>query len=373
MSARGDRTDDLVGLLADLVAIDSVNPTLVEGGEGEASVAQYVETWFQRVGLEVILEEVTPGRPNVIATVRGTGRGRTLALIAHTDTVTTAGVDRPLSPRIEGDRMYGRGTCDMKAGLAAAMSAAAMLSGQLGGDVVVAAVCDEEAGSTGTKKLLDSGPNFDAAIVTEPTDLQVGIAHKGFAGFEIETIGRAAHGSRPDKGVDAIAAMGPVLVELGELARRLDATPGDPILGPGSMHASLIEGGQEESSYPSSCLLTGEWRVVPGDDVEEELRAAIARSGVDARLRIKYTGPPFLTDEDNEIGALIRQHAGTANAALPYWTDAALLNAAGIPTVVFGPVGDGMHAASEWVDLSSVSRVRDVLVEVATRFCGSVE
>jgi len=181
----------------------------------------------------------------------------------------------------------------MKAGLAAAMSAAAMLSGQLGGDVVVAAVCDEEAGSTGTKKLLDSGPNFDAAIVTEPTDLQVGIAHKGFAGFEIETIGRAAHGSRPDKGVDAIAAMGPVLVELGELARRLDATPGDPILGPGSMHASLIEGGQEESSYPSSCLLTGEWRVVPGDDVEEELRAAIARSGVDARLRIKYTGPHF--------------------------------------------------------------------------------
>lgn len=259
----------------------------------------------------------------------------------------------------------------MKAGLAAAMLAAASARG-LGGDVIVAAVVDEEAAAAGTKTLLATGLRSDAAIVPEPTELNVAIAHKGFVGFEIETAGRAAHGSRPERGVDAIARMGPVLVQLSALAERLQREQPHRLLGPASVHASLIEGGQEYSSYPERCLLTGEWRTLPGQSpsvVEGELRALLARSGADAELRILFTGSPLETAEDAEIVRLVHGHAGTEIVGVPYWADSALLADAGIPTVLIGPRGGGEHEPVEWVELASVERLRDVLLSTASDFC----
>jgi acetylornithine deacetylase len=361
---------DLTDLLQELVAIESINPDVAPDGSGEEAVARFVAGWLERAGLTVEIEEVTPGRPNVIGTARGRGGGRTLLLNAHTDTVGVAAMHEPHVPRIAGGRLHGRGAYDMKSGLAAAMVAAASVRG-LDGDVVVAAVCDEEAGGAGTKALVQSRRHFDGAIVTEPTELGVAIAHKGFVGFEITTAGRAAHGSMPELGVDAILHMGPILVELDALDGRLRAEPGHPLLGTASLHASLIEGGQEFSSYPEHCALTGEWRTLPGSDaVDEQLRQAIARSGVDARLRLLFRGEPFEIAADAELVQLVCRHAQSDPVGMPYWADSAQLAAAGVPTVLFGPSGTGAHAAEEWVDLASAQRVCDVLIAVASEFCG---
>lgn len=357
---------ELEHLLADLVAIDSVNPTLVPGGAGEANIAAFVARWLEERGLTVALEEVDRGRPNVVARA-GTGGDRTLLLLAHTDTVGVGDMASPFMSRIDGTDLHGRGAYDMKAGLAAAMVAAVALK-DAPGTVVVAAVCDEELGGLGTRALLASGERFDAAIVTEPTDLEIAVAHKGFLGFEIETSGRAAHGSRPDLGRDAILAIGPVLTELSDLDRRMQSGRRHPLLGAASLHASLIEGGQEASTYPERCLLTGECRTLPGDDAAAELQKAIARSGADAELRTPFKGPAFEIDPSSEIVQVLKRHARAPLVGAKYWADSALLAQAGIPTVLFGPRGGGAHATEEWVELPSVARVRDVLVSTAREF-----
>jgi acetylornithine deacetylase len=356
-TAKQAASSELADLVKQLVAVDSVNPDLVPGGAGEEAIGHVVAGWLEHAGLEVVVEEAARGRPNVTAIARGRGGGRTLLLNAHMDTV-------------ENGRLYGRGAYDMKAGLAAAMSAAAAVTG-LAGDVVIAAVCDEEAGALGTRALLTRGPRVDAAIVTEPTDLKVAVAHKGFAGFEIETAGRAAHGSQPELGIDAIVAMGPILVELRTLDEQLRSSRKHPLLGTESLHASLIEGGQEFSTYPQRCVVTGEWRTLPGvTDVEKELRDAITRSGVAAQMRLLFSGEPFQAPTDHEIVRLLRHHAEAALVGVPYWADSALLAAAGIPAVLFGPRGAGAHADVEWVELTSVERTRDVLISVARDYCG---
>lgn len=361
---------DLVSLLRGLVAIDSVNPTLVPGGAGETEIARFVGRRLEEAGLDVALEEVSPGRPNVTAVARGKGRGKTLLLNAHLDTVGAGGMERPHEPRIRDGRLYARGAYDMKSGLAAAMSAVMSVS-DLSGDVVLTAVADEEGAGTGTKAFVESGVQVDAAIVTEPTDLGVAIAHKGFVGFEVEVHGRAAHGSRPEEGVDAILGMGPVLTALRALDSDLQMGRRHPLLGTESLHASLIEGGQEFSTYPERCLVKGEWRTLPGGaDVEARLRDAVAKSDVDASLRVLFRGDAFEVEPDHEIVRLLTKHAGTDLIGLPYWADSATLAGAGIPTVLFGPRGGGAHASDEWVDLPSVATTRDVLVAVATEFCG---
>src|SRR5580765_3011197 len=147
-------------LLAQLVAIDSVNPSLDAGGAGEAAIARFVADWLERAGLEVSVDDALPGRPNVVGVARGNGGGRTLLLNAHTDTVGITGMERPHEPRIENGCLFGRGAYDMKAGLAASMLAVASARG-LAGDVVLAAVADEEAAGSGTKALLASGLQVD--------------------------------------------------------------------------------------------------------------------------------------------------------------------------------------------------------------------
>jgi len=360
---------EVAELAAALVRIDSVNPTLIAGGAGETAVARFVAAWLEQAGLAVEVLEPVAGRPSVIGVARGTGGGPSLLLNAHLDTVGTEAMTEPFAARLEGGRLYGRGSYDMKGALAAALLAVADASRlSLAGDVILTAVADEEVASLGTEAVLGR-VRADAAIVCEPTELQVAIAHRGFAGFEIETRGVAAHGSRPDLGVDAIAKMGHVLVALEELDRRLQAGRRHPLVGAGSLHASLIEGGQEFSSYPERCLLTGERRTLPGEmlaEIETDLRAAAG----DAEVRLLVSREPFEVDERHELVAAVRKAAGTSSVVgVPFWTDAALVAAAGIPTVLFGPAGEGAHAAVEWVDVSSLERCREVYAAVAQAFC----
>ena len=367
---------DVLPLLQRLVSIDSVNPGL--GGGGEGAIAAFVADWARSAGLEVELDEAGPERPNVIATARGTGGGRTLLLNAHMDTVGYGGMTDPLVPVVREGRLYGRGAYDMKGGLAAALVAGAEAGRRgLGGDVVVTAVVDEELSSIGTQSVLDR-VRADAAIVAEPTQMRVCVAHKGFVAFEIETQGFAAHGSRPDLGVDAIAKMGHVLVGLDALDRSLRERPAHPLLGGGSLHAGVIAGGNEFSTYPERCLLEAERRTIPGeslDQVEAELQGLLDRLGRDdpdfnGTWRVVGARHPFEVTEREEIVRLVRAHSGADGVVgESYWADSALIAEARIPTVVFGPGGEGAHANVEWVSVADVERCAAVFLSVAAEFC----
>jgi len=378
---------EVIRVLSDLVRIESVNPELVPGGSGEAAIAHYVAGFLKAAGLEVRLQEVGKNRFNILGTLRGHGGGKTLLLNGHLDTVGVAGMAEPFSARVENDRLYGRGAQDMKGGLAAALIAAAALAREpaLKGDLVITAVADEEYRSAGTRAVLREGMKADAAVVLEPTGLAVATAHKGFVWAEIETEGCAAHGSRPEEGVDAIARMGRVLGEVEQLQERLKAKPCHPRLGWGSVHASLISGGQELSSYPERCRLSLERRLVPGEDAkafEAELSDILARlSAADPRFRAHlspgYSARPWESPEDSLIVSTLAacvRHVLEREArfgATTFWTDAALLDEAGIPSVVFGPGGEGLHSAVEYVRLDEVVQGAETLVDCGRVFCGA--
>jgi acetylornithine deacetylase len=364
-------SSSLTELTAELVGIDSVNPDLVEGAAGEAEIARFVAGWLEDAGLDVETEEVGPGRFNVVGLAGGSGGGRTLLLNAHMDTVGLAGMDGPLEARSEDGRLYGRGAYDMKASLAGIMLAGAEAAGAgLRGDVLVTAVCDEEVGSIGSAALAER-LRADAAIVAEPTEERLAIAHKGFAWIEFETRGVAAHGSRPDLGEDAIVRMGRVLVGLEALDNALRERDGHALLGSGSIHGSTIEGGRELSTYPESCLLKAERRTLPGEtqaDVEEEARQLLGE--LDGSARVTFFREPFEVTEDAEIVQLVARHAGGPElVGVPFWADSALFAAAGIPTVLYGPRGEGAHAAVEWVEVESAERCAAVYTAVALDFC----
>ena len=369
-------------LTGQLVAIDSVNPALVEGGAGEREIARFVADWAVERGLEAQVVEQTPGRPSVIVRARGTGAGRSLLLCAHLDTVGAEGVVDPFDARVDGDRLYGRGAYDMKSGLACALLACGEAhAAGLAGDVIVAAVADEEHASIGVQEVLRS-LRADAAIVTEPTELEITVAHKGFVWLEIEVTGVAAHGSRPGLGVDAILKMGPVLSGLAELERRLGERP-HPTLGPGSLHASLIEGGRELSTYPDRCVLALERRTLPGEqraDVEREIDALLERCrSADAELvverRTLLARDPFEVSTEAEIvqsllaAATDELGAPPPLVSVPYWADSAFIAGAGIPTVLFGASGTGAHASEEWVSIADAVSTTRILVAVARAFC----
>ena len=362
-------SSSLTELAAELVRIDSVNPDLVPGGAGEGELARFVGAWLADAGLEGEMEEVAPGRPNVVGRARGSGGGSTLLLNAHMDTVGYDGMEAPLEPLFEDGRLYGRGAYDMKGSLAAIMVAGAEAAqAGLSGDVLVAAVVDEEVYSIGAEAAARRYP-ADAAIVAEPTELRLVVAHKGFVWMEVETRGRAAHGSRPDLGEDAIVAMGRVLTDLGALAQRLLSHPSHPLLGSGSVHASLISGGVELSTYPESCVLGLERRTVPGETVELVERQVRELAGR-AEVRTTFVREPFeVAQEEPIVQALLRHAGGPEVAGVPFWADSAVFAAAGIPTVVFGPGGEGAHAQVEWVDLAELERCKDVYVAVARELC----
>lgn len=376
--------ETLTALLHDLVAIQSINPDLVPGATGEGEVAAYIADWLKKAGCDVHLQEVRPGRPNVIAVVRGTGGGKTLLLNGHIDTVGVAGMTpEACRPSLRDGRLYGRGAYDMKGGVAACMLAMAQAAQHPPrGTVIFSGVMDEEYAGLGTQAVAEAW-QADGAVVAEPTEMQLIVAHKGFVWLEVETIGRAAHGSRPDLGVDAIAKMGGVLTGLEQLSQQLLAQPPHPYLKTGSIHASLIRGGQDMASYPDRCILSIERRTIPGETVEQVEgqiqaildRLAAADPGFKAVMRRGLVRTPLETPTESGIVRMTERAAQTVlgraaeTAGVAYWTDAATLWAAGIPALLFGPAGSGAHAMEEWVDLDSVETCFRVYAEVIRTFC----
>jgi acetylornithine deacetylase len=387
MSALSIDRERLVDQLADLVGLESTNPGLVPDGAGEAEVAEYVAEAMHELGLRVDVWEPEPGRPNVVGVWPGTGDGRSLMLNAHTDTVGVEGMADPFTARVEDGRMYGRGTQDMKGSLAAQLAAVRALQAAgvaLDGDVIVAAVIDEEHKSRGTEAVVQR-VDADGAVVTEPTDLELALAHKGFAWIDVETRGRAAHGSRPDEGVDANMHMGRVLARLDRLEQALRRRDGHRLVGAPSLHAAQIEGGTASSVYAARCRLRVERRTIPGETEADALREvqsvldelADEDPAVDASCTGAFARRPFEAAADSAVAEAVRA-AGTdvlgqapLDAGQTFWTDAALLAEAGTETVVLGPVGEGLHTTEEWVDLDSVVQLAEILARTARRYCSA--
>jgi acetylornithine deacetylase len=375
---------DEIALLQKLVAINSVNPDLVRDAAGETVIADFCSAWLSGHGFEIFRLEERRGRPSIVGRLKGRGGGRSLMFVGHIDTVAIDHYDGdPLDPKIIEDRLFGRGCFDMKGGVAAMMTAAARTHQQdLSGDIIVACVADEEYASRGTAEVVRQF-NADAAIVTEPSYLELTLAHKGFIWFEIFVHGRSAHGSRPDLGIDAIAKAGHFLVALEALGNSLQQVSKHSILHTGSIHASLIRGGQELSSYPAQCIISVERRTLPGesaDGVETELRNVLERLSrtiphFSFQLKRGLVRQPFEADAQ---AAIVKTLSRCATPVLgqppkirgePFWTDCALLQQAGIPCLMFGAEGGGAHAASEWTAVSSVRKLTDILFATACIFC----
>lgn len=371
--------DPVIQLLADLVAVNSVNPSLVPGAPGEAGAAEVARAAMAAAGLDVVVEDALPGRPNVVGVLEGRESGPSVMLCGHLDTVGVEGMAAPFTPEIRDGRLYGRGSQDMKSGLAAMIGAATALAPVWKrGRLIVAGVIDEEYESAGAEALVKRW-KADAAIVTEPTDVQMSVAHKGFAWLEITVHGRAAHGSRPAEGRDAIMQMGRVLHLLEHRDKTLQARPATGLQGVASLHASLISGGRELSVYPDRCVLQLERRTVSGEEGEVplmEVRAMLAAltsvlPEFQADVKLLTSRPPYALDPLHALprtlaASLQRRGLSAEPVGMSFWTDAAVLAEAGIPSILFGPSGAGLHSVEEYVDVDSVLLCRDVLAETVT-------
>lgn len=377
---------DPIALARELVRIDSRNPALAPDSPGESTAARAIGAALASWGFRVDVHEAAPGRPNVVARA-GSGGGRSLMLNGHLDVVGVEGMTHaPFGAEERNGKLYGRGSADMKGGLAAMCAAAARAAARgIAGEVIVAAVVDEEHTSLGTRELIRRGVRADAAIVGEPTRLAIMPAHKGFAWIEVEVRGRAAHGSRYELGVDAILEAAAVLTELDRLERESLPTRRHPLLGRPSLHVSTIEGGSGWSTYPDRCLIRVERRTVPGEGVEEpleEVRAAISRArgrraSLAAEAHLVLLQAPSDVESNAPIvralaDAMVERGERVTLAGMSAWTDAALLNEAGIPAICFGPGDIALaHAAEEWIDLDEIERATAVLDALITRWCNA--
>jgi acetylornithine deacetylase len=373
---------DPVAITRVLVGIDSVNPSLVAGGAGEAAMAATTAAWLEAWGFDVEIHEVAPGRPNVLAYL-GSG-ARTLLLNGHLDTVGVEGMTvAPFGEDSTDERVVGRGAADMKAGLAIILAAArGWAVDPAEGRLVVALTCDEEHASLGMQALVAAGVEADAAVVTEPTSLAVMPAHKGFAWVEVAFSGHAAHGSRPDVGVDAIRHCAEFLQELELLDVRLRRREAHPLLGHGSFHAGTIKGGTAWSVYPDRCVLTLERRTLPGEKPDgflAEVEAAVSRASrrnpeLTAAVRLDLVRPATEVSEEHSLVRGLLQAVDRARVdprveGMTAWVDAAFLNEAGVPAVCFGPGSIAhAHAAEEWVDAKEVRDGARILQDFTRSF-----
>jgi acetylornithine deacetylase len=378
---------ELLKVLQDLIRIESVNPDLSGSGNGEQPIAEHIGRYLARMGLVVRYQEIKPNRVNVIGVLKGSGAGKSLMLNGHTDTVGITRMDiEPLNPLFQDGKVYGRGSFDMKGGLAAMIVAVkSVIEAGLKpkGDVILAFVADEEYFSLGTEVLVREY-SADAAILCEPTGLKVCIAHKGFAWIKVEVFGKAAHGSRPDKGIDAIVKAGKFLNRLEELGKDVLVRKKHPLLGSPSIHASLINGGTELSTYPDYCRIELERRFIPGETeetIKAEIQVLIDDLGAKdeqfkANFEITFSRPPLEVAKDHEIvEALTRAYTDRLKHPPKFigvsgWMDSAILAEAGIPSVIIGPTGDGFHGATEYVDFESVVTLTKILADTIRDFCG---
>ena len=370
--------DRIIPLLKELVAINSVNTTL-SGGPGEKNIAEFTHNYLKRLGFDVQLQVVSGERLNVAALVRGQSSEPPVLLNGHLDTVGVEGMPSPFSLRQEGDRLYGRGAYDMKGSLAVMLALAERwIRRPPDRDVWLTFSCDEEDRSLGTEFLvrewLPTLPVLPGtAIFLEPTEENIGVAHKGFAWYEIEVFGKAAHGSRPEQGVDAILPLRAALVELDRIGNELRSRPADILLGCASLHGGKIEGGTELSMVPAYARLQWERRTLPeetSEAVDRDLdRVARAVASLDGEHKTKvrriFIRPPYRTPAGLDmVGRIQAASPGSRPVGLSFWADSALLGLAGIPSVLYGPIGHGAHAVDEWVSLKSLGRVGTLLSRV---------
>lgn len=375
---------DAVALARALIQIDSRNPTLAPDSPGEGDCARTLASVLDDWGFAVQLMESVPGRPNVVARL-GPRDAPALMLNGHLDVVGVDGmVHEPFSAEIRGAKVYGRGSADMKGGIAA-MCAAAVQGARADSarQILITAVVDEEYDSVGMRALLADGIRAEAAIITEPTRLAICPAHRGFVWLDVALTGRAAHGSRYDIGVDAITHAGLLLAELEKLEQTRESGLRHRLLGRGSLHASKIQGGVGMSTYPEVCNLAIERRTLPGESVEQVLEeitdaCAAVRSThpqFNARVTLYTAQLPSDVPVDSPIvtrlrGALERENVPVKIEGLSAWTDAALLNEAGIPTICFGPGDIALaHAAEEFVPIEEIDFATRVLTRVVREWC----
>ena len=375
---------DAVALARALIQIDSRNPTLAPDSPGEGDCARALASVLDDWGFSVELMETVPGRPNVVARL-GPSDSPVLMLNGHLDVVGVEGmIHEPFAAEFRANRIYGRGSADMKGGLAAMCAAAVSGAGpKARRQIVIAAVVDEEYESLGMRALLASGVRAQAAIITEPTNLSICPAHRGFAWLDVSLRGRAAHGSRYDIGVDAITHAGLLLADLEQLERTRESGPRHPLLGRGSLHASKIRGGVGMSTYPEVCELAIERRTLPGESAEKAMReitdacdrVKAAHPGFDARVTLSTAQLPSDVPADAPIvkrlqGALKRENMPVKIEGLSAWTDAALLNEAGIPAICFGPGDIALaHAAEEFVPVEEIGLATRALTRVVREWC----
>lgn len=375
--------EDAVALTRALVKIDSRNPTLSADGPGERAIAQSLAEILDHWGFAVSVQEIGPNRSNLVARL-GPDGAPAMVLAGHLDTVGIEGMTHdPFAGEIIDGRLYGRGSCDMKSGIAA-MCVGSLRAHRRGGDsverqIIVAAVADEEYESLGMRALIDSGFSAECAVLTEPTRLSICPAHRGFVWIEIAFTGRAAHGSRHDIGIDAIRHAGLVLAELDALDSGPLHLRSHPLLGRPSLHASTIVGGIGMSTYPDRCILRIERRTIPGESDStaiDEVNAACdrvraRRPELDTSVRLIAAQEPSDVRADAAVvqrldTALRQEGMSPTIEGLSAWTDAALLNAAGIQAVCFGPGDIALaHAAEEFVPVDEIETATAVLEHVA--------
>jgi len=365
----------IISLLSRLVGINSINSTL-SNGPGESELAEFVRNYLNNLNLESEIQPLAPGSANVVAVLPGSNRKTSLLLNSHLDTVGVEGMDQPLTLRPEDDKLYGRGAYDMKGSVAIMLLLAEyFVKHPPPLDILLTFVADEEDLSAGMEYLVDQwlcdiSPYPSGAIFLEPTEEEIGVSHKGFNWYALEVIGKAAHGSRPEQGIDAILPLRSVLDELCKIQAELLKREPDPLLGYGSLHSSIIEGGTELSVIPSQSRLRWERRTLPGEsqqqlnqELERMVQAAKNHPGnheVKAR-ELFVRSPHRVPDDAIVLKRLQKASPQSGQVGLSFWADSALGSQAGIPSVLFGPIGHGAHAVDEWVSLNSLVRVYEVL------------
>ncbi len=368
--------------LIDLVKINSINPALEAEGSGEWEVAHCIADKLQALGWDSSLEKISEGRCNVVCHIGGVASGKSLILNAHMDTVGVEGMRDPFAATIKDGKLYGRGAYDMKGSIAAILGVAKAIHDnkiQLPGSLILSFVADEEYESAGTTEFLKKY-TADACIVTEPTDLDICLGHRGFGVYQISTEGVIAHGGLNQIGVDANLKMGKVLHEINIISEKLNARK-HPLVGEASVHVPIINGGQSLFIYSGKCTIHVERRTLPGETENQVLHELqnmldkIAREDRDFRSELKQIiwRNPYEISKDAPISkALISCIPSDHKASFighGWWEDSGLFGQAGIDTIIIGPKGGGIHQQVEWVELASVHQLSEILLKTYLEFC----
>jgi acetylornithine deacetylase/succinyl-diaminopimelate desuccinylase-like protein len=369
---------EVIELLSAMVEIDSVTPWLIPDGKGEGQVAEFIADWLRAadIGAEIEIVEVEPGRPNLLARLRGVGGGPTLCINAHADTVGYAHwPQEALRPRLDGDRLYGLGAADDKAGCVAgmlAMAAVARSGARLRGDLLLACVADEEGSSIGSQHLVQMGLDIDAAIVIEPQPTEYLVTeHQGFGWIDVITHGVPAHGCVPEVGVDAIVHMAEVITRMHALDNTVFIPGASAMNGRTVFHTGTISGGTDYATYPGRAVLGIEIGTQPGEHLSDRVaeieaiftEVAKTEPNFHGEVNVRLDRDPFQAQGHEHLQEIVAEAITHVLGRPPEitglngWTDAALMQAAGIPTVLIGSTGGNYHAPGEWASISELVKL----------------